>query len=321
MSVRTQGKSLFQILKQTVKEFIADGCMSHAAALAYYTIFSLPALRVIVVAIAGLAFDPADVRGRVASEIRTVVGEDGARQVRTMIGHAEELGSGWFVTIIGIGVLLFGATGALAQLQAALNSAWGVRPDPQQGGLKNFLTKRILSLAMVLVVGFVLLVSLIAAAGISAVSHRVLPEAWSRAVLHWTNFGISFATLTLLFAAIFKVLPDAKIAWRHVWVGAAVTSLLFTVGKVALGFYFGNADVGSAYGTAGSLALILVWIYYSSVILLLGAEFTQVWAQRHGEGIRPAHGAVRILQKCVEMRDGDGTEQRKHVEGRPITGR
>jgi membrane protein len=291
-------------VKATFREFGQDDCASMAAALAYYTIFSLPALLVIVTWVAGLAFDPTDVQGRIRTELQEVVGPEGAEQVETMIGHAQRTGAAPLAAVIGIGTLLFGATGALAQLQASLNRAWGVKPDPQAGGLKQFLLKRILSLGMVLVIGFLLLVALLVTATLSALSERWLPGNWSQPLLLVAGFLVDLAVVTLLFAAIFKVLPDVEIAWREVWVGAGVTAVLFVLGKFAMGFYLGRSDVGSAYGVAGSLALVLVWIYYSGLILLAGAEFTQVWARRYGTEIRPSAGAVSVVEKTFAIRDG-----------------
>jgi membrane protein len=221
-----------------------------------------------------------------------------------MVQSARRPDQGRLAAIIGLGALLFGATGALSQLQASLNRVWGVKPDPQAGGLKQFVLKRILSLAMVLVIGFLLLVALVVTTAVSAVSERWLPGSWSRPLLLVANQGADFAVVTLLFAALFKVLPDAKISWRDVWVGAGATALLFVLGKFALGFYLGRSDIGSAFGVAGSLALILVWIYYSGLILLLGAEFTQVWARRYGTEIQPAAGAVRVVERTYSIRDG-----------------
>ena len=292
------------VLKGTFRGFAQDECASLAAALAYYALFSLPPLLVIVTWIATRAFDPQEVRGHIGSQLQNVVGEEGAEQVATMVEKAQRPEQRTLGAIVGIGALLFGATGALGQLQASLNRVWGVKPDPQAGGVKQFLLKRVLSLAMVLVIGFLLLIALVVTAVVSAVSDQWLPGNWSRPLLLVVSQAVDFGVATLLFAALFKVLPDAKIAWRDVWVGAGVTALLFVLGKFALGFYLGRSDVGSAFGVAGSLALILVWIYYSGLILLLGAEFTQVWARSYGTEIQPADGAVRVVERTFSIRDG-----------------
>jgi membrane protein len=175
-----------------------------------------------------------------------------------------------------------------------------VEPDPHQGGIKSFLTKRIFSFGMILVVAFLLLVSLVISAVLSGLGDRLqsfLPAGFSETVLQGINLVISFGVIVLLFAALFKVLPDAKISWRSVWVGAAVTAALFVLGKFLIGFYLGRSNPGEAYGAAGSLAVLLLWVYYSAIILLFGAEFTESWAERRGEGIEPEPGAVRVRQE------------------------
>jgi membrane protein len=297
---------VFPMLKQSVKDFIDDDSPTMAAALSYYTVFSLPPLLVLLLMVLGAVVDPQDIQGGVESQIRGLMGPDGAEQVRTIIANADRPGSGSIVvTVIGIVALLLGATGVFGQLQAALNKAWEVAPDPEAGGLKSFLLKRVFSLGMVLALAFVLLVSLVLSAALSAFGDslgRFLPEGLSQPVLHGINLAISFGVITLLFAAIFKILPDATIAWRDVWVGAAFTALLFTVGKFALGLYLGRSNPGEAFGAAGALALMLVWIYYSSMIVFLGAEFTQVWADRRGQGIVPEKGAVHVVKETRHER-------------------
>jgi membrane protein len=203
--------------------------------------------------------------------------------------------------------LILGASGAFGQLQAALNRAWEVAPDPQQGGLKAFLLKRVFSFGMILSVAFLLLVSLVVSASLSAFGDALggmLPDGVSATLLQVLNQVVSVAAVTVLFAAIFKVLPDARVALRDIWVGAAVTAVLFVVGKFLIGFYLGRSNPGEAFGAAGSLALMLVWIYYSSMILLFGAEFTQAWAEARGGGIAPERGAVRVVQEKKAIREG-----------------
>jgi membrane protein len=229
------------------------------------------------------------------------MGPSAGEQIRTIIQQADQKSHGGFLpTILGIVGLLLGATGAVGQLQKALNRAWNVEPDPNQGGLKNFLTKRIFSLGMILVLAFFLLVSLVVSAAVSGMGDRVngfLPSGLSGPLVELLNMVISLAVITLLFAALFKVMPDAKISWRSVWVGAGVTALLFILGKFLIGFYLGKSNPGQAYGAAGSLAVLLLWVYYSSLILLFGAEFTETWAERRGQGIVPEPGAVRVRRE------------------------
>lgn len=294
------------ILKQSVKDFLDDDCPAMAAALSYYTVFSLPPLLVLLFLLLGAVLDPQDIQGTLESQIREVIGPEGGRQIRTILTHAERPGAGGLVaTVIGVVALLLGATGVFGQLQAALNKAWAVAPDPEQGGLKRFLLKRVFSLGMVLTLAFVFLVSLMLDALLSAFGGTVagyLPAGISAPLLQLLNVGLSFGVVTVLFAAIFKILPDAAIAWRDVWVGATVTALLFVLGRFLLGLYLGRSDPGEAFGAAGALALVLVWVYYSSMIVLLGAEFTQSWAERRGRGILPEKGAVRVVRETRRVR-------------------
>ncbi len=308
--------SVLGMAKLSVRDFIDDDCPTMAAALSYYTIFSLPPLLVLLLMLLGAVLDPQDVQGTVETQIGGLMGPQGGDQVRDIIANAERPGaSNVLTTILGLAALIIGATGVFGQLQAALNKAWEVAPDPEQGGLKSFALKRVFSLGMVLALAFVLLVSLVLSAMLSGFGDslgRFLPEGLSGPLLEAVNSAISFAVITLLFAAIFKILPDATIAWRDVWVGAAVTALLFTLGKFLLGLYLGRSDPGQAFGAAGALALMLVWIYYSSMIVLLGAEFTQTWAKRRGSGIAPEKGAVRVVKEIRHERSSGGQPAESH---------
>ncbi len=294
------------IFQQTWRDFSDDNCSRIAAALSYYTVFALPPLLVLVIMICGFFLDPADVEGRVAGEIRNVIGPSGAEQVQTMIHAADRQSGGLLASIISLVVLLVGASGAVLALQGALNDVWEVKPDPEKGGIMNFITKRLLSFGMVLMIAFLLLVSLVLTTMITALSQSILPGDLSPTALQVINSLISFVAITALFAAMFNVLPDADVAWKDVWVGAGLTAVMFVIGKFALGLYFSQSDVGSAYGAAGSLVLILVWIYYSAMILLMGAEFTQAWAKRYGTGIVPSEGAVRVIEKTEHVRPQKG---------------
>lgn len=271
-----------------------------AAALAYYTIFSLPPLLVIVITVAGWVLSPDQVQQAVEQQTGSLVGAEGARQISTMVENAGNLGDKGIVgLVIGIVALLFGATSAFGQLQATLNRAWEIKPDPESGGVVRFVFKRLLSLGMVLTIAFLLLVSLALSSVLSAVGGfigNLVPGGASQVVLFIVNAGVSLTIITLLFAAMYKVLPDARIEWRDVWVGGFATALLFVIGKFAIGFYLGQSNPGEAFGAAGSLALLLVWIYYTAMILFFGAEFTQQWAQRYGSGIEPDEDAVRLSE-------------------------
>jgi membrane protein len=289
------------LINETAKDFLSDDCMDSAAALSYYTIFSLPAILVLMLTLISAVLNPSDVRGGIEGQLQALMGPSAGEQIRTIIQQAEQKPhNGLIPTILGIAGLLFGATGAFGQLQKALNRAWNVEPDPNQGGLKNFLSKRVFSLGMILVVAFFLLVSLVISAALTGMGDRLggfLPSGLSAPLLEALNMVISLAVITLLFAALFKVMPDAKIAWRSVWVGAAVTAFLFVIGKFLIGFYLGQSNPGQAYGAAGSLAVLLLWVYYSALILLFGAEFTETWAERRGRGIEPEPGAVRVRRE------------------------
>lgn len=307
-----KGKGMVGLLKRTFSEFMADECPRLAAALSYYTVFSLPPLLILVLLIAGAVFDPSQVQEALHTQVGSLMGSAGADEIKTILTQADQPQGRGIKWVLGIGAIVFGATGAFIQLQGALNRAWEVEPDPKRGGVKNFVFKRMLSLGMILGIAFLLLVSLSLSAAISAMGDmagRLIPGA-SEAVLTVLNFVISFVVITGLFATMFKVLPDAKIAWRDVWVGAVVTAGLFVVGKFALGFYLGRSNPGEAFGAAGSLALVLVWIYYSSMIVLVGAEFTQAWAVERGGGITPEKGA-RFMNDPTTGRDEGGPAQGK----------
>jgi membrane protein len=294
--------SVVELGKRTISEFLEDECPRMAAALSYYTIFSIPPLLILILLLLGTFFDPQDVQGAIEGQIQSLMGPEGAETIRTVLTHAQEPDvRAPVAAILGLGALIFGATGAFGELQAALNRAWGVQPDPEQGGLKSFLTKRVFSFGMILGVAFLLLVSLVLSAVLASLGEALagMVPGLSGIVLQVLNFAISFGVIALLFATMFKVLPDAVIAWRDVWIGAIFTAFLFVVGKFLIGLYLGQSDPGQAYGAAGSLVLMLVWVYYSAMILLLGAEFTQVWAESRGGGISPEEGAVRVERQLV----------------------
>jgi membrane protein len=282
------------LIQETFKEWSEDKASRLAAALSYYTIFSIAPLLMIAIALAGLVFGREAATNQVVGEIRGLVGEDGAQVIQTILQNASKTTSGVLATVVGIVTLLIGASGAFGQLQDSLNTIWEVKPREGRG-IKGILRDRFLSFSMVLVIGFLLLVSLVLSAVLSGIGKylaEVLPM--SSVVLQAINFGISLGVTSLLFALIFKVLPDAYIRWRDVWVGSVVTALLFSLGRFLIGLYLGRSSVSSAYGAAGSLVVVLLWIYYSAQILFLGAEFTQVYASKFGKSIIPKPNAVRL---------------------------
>ncbi len=287
-------KSIWPLLKETYSEWSADKASRLAAALAYYTIFSIAPLLVITIAIVGLFFGQEAARGGIDQQIRGLVGDQGASAIQEMIANAGKQSSGILATVFGVIALLFGATGVFSELHGALNTIWEVEEKPRSG-VVSYVRDRFLSLTMVLGIGFLLLVSLALSAALASMGsffHTILPG--TQALAHGVNFIVSIGIVTLLFAMMYKFLPDVKIAWRDVWIGAALTAFLFAIGKFLIGFYLGTSSMASAYGAAGALVLVLVWVYYSAQIFFLGAEFTQVYARRYGSRIEPAEDAVRV---------------------------
>ncbi|MGA7613584.1 MAG: YihY/virulence factor BrkB family protein [Thermoanaerobaculia bacterium] len=279
-------------LKETVHEFSKDKSPRLAAALAYYTLFSIAPLLVIAIAIAGWVFGPAAAEGKIVGELSQFLGPRAASGIQNMIkGASDQPTQGLIGTIIGVVVLLFGASGVVTHLQESLNAIWNV-PESQSSGILGTIWRRLWSLAMVLAIGFLLLVSLLLSAAISALGtwfqQAVGVPQW---VWFMANIVISFGVITLLFALLYKVIPEADIEWSDVWGGAVFTSLLFIVGKFLIGLYLGQSSVASSYGAAGSIVIVLIWLYYSGLILFFGAEFTEVWARhRHGLGSREERG-------------------------------
>lgn len=293
--MRTAGRLVWG----TISNFLGDGCPAIAAALSYYTIFSLPPLLAVLMLVVGTVVEPDTVRRIMSSQIGTLIGPGGAEQIVELIRNAGRPEISNAAAILGILALLFGATTAFAHLQNGLNTAWNVAPDPRRGDILNFLLKRVISLAMVLAIGFLLLVSLAISAFLAAFGgliERYAPDWLSAGVMRGIDFGVSFLIIGLLFAALFQYVPDAHVRWRDALAGGALTALLFIGGKAAIGFYVGRADPGSVYGAAGSLAVALLWLYYNAVILFLGAEFTEAWAALRGVPIAPERGAVRVVQ-------------------------
>lgn len=283
-------------LKATATEFLKDNCTQLAAAISYYAVFSMPAVLVIVVSVAGLFVQPEDIRGEIAAQLQVVFGSEGKELINNIVEQANLPGRGIVGAVVGIAILMFGATGVMVQLQASLNQVWSVKPDPDQSSIRPLVVKRLLSIGMVLGIAFLLLVSLFISAVLASLGRQigaVLPfdSSWLPAITHLV---VDWMVATLLFSAMYKWMPDAKIRWRDVTLGASIAALLFLVGKYLLGLYFGNAQIGSAYGAAGSLALLMAWVYYSGLIFLAGAEFTKAWARVNGRQLTPDKGAVRV---------------------------
>jgi membrane protein len=288
-----------KIGKETFKEFNEDRVLRLSAALAYYAIFSIGPLLFILIAIAGFVFGKEAVTGQIAEQLKGMLGDKAAQTVQSMVA-APKLGHNVVTTVLAIVTLLFGASGVFGQLQDALNTIWEVKPKPGVG-IMGFLRQRFLSLSMVLGLGFLLLVSMVLTTGVEALAasaKNFLPM--PPFVLGALSLILSFAVVTVLFAMIFKFLPDVKVPWREVWIGAASTALLFTAGKFLLSLYLGKQATNSSYGAAGSAIVLLLWIYYSSLILFFGAEFTQVMAKARGVRIVPKKFAVPVEERTRE---------------------
>lgn len=290
-------KEIGSILREATSDFFEDKAPQQGAALAFYSLLSIAPLLMIAIAIAASVFGEDAARGQLDTQIRDLVGDEGAQAIQSILKHAHRPSAGTVATAIGIVTLLFGASGVFGQLQEAMNTIWDVPPKPE-ASIWDMVRRRFLSFAMVLVIGFLLLVSLVLSTAISAAGkylHEYLPG--SEAGLQLANTLTSLAIITVLFALIFKVLPDATVAWRDVWLGAFLTSLLFTVGKLLIGLYLGRSGMASAYGTAGSLVVLIVWVYYSAQILFFGGEMTHVYAQRHGSKKKKLAGESHSPEK------------------------
>lgn len=288
-------RRVWGLLKAAVDAWISDNVPRLGAALSFFTVFAISPLFIIIVFIASFWLDKTAVQGDLLNEVGTLVGKQGAEAMASLLRTAVPHSQGVVASAVAIGTLLVTATGVFIELQSDLNTIWGVEPRPGFG-VWGFIKDRLLSFAMVLGIGFLLLVSLIVSAGLQAALKYFGTAAPGQSFV-WVvlNGAISFVVITLLFALIFKVLPDVRIAWRDVWVGAATTAFLFTAGKFLIGLYLGQSAAISAYGAAGSIVLILLWVYYSAQILFFGAELTQAYANQFGARFEPKPNARWIL--------------------------
>jgi len=287
-------RSVGELLKETFQEWNQDKASRLAAALAYYTIFSIAPLLMIAIAVAGAVFGEEAARGEIVTQIQGLVGEAGATVVQTALANVNQTKTGIVGTCIGIVTLLLGATGIFGEMQDALNTIWEVAPKPGQG-IWVLIRRRLISFSMVVGIGILLLLSLFLSTALAAFSSFM--NSWIPGLatgLSILNFVVSFGLMTLLFAMIYVILPDVEIAWKDVLVGAATTAFLFTIGRTLLSMYLGSAAVSSTFGAASSLAVLLVWIYYSAQVFFLGAEFTQVYARKYGSEIIPTKNAVSV---------------------------
>ena len=317
---KKRATNIFSMLKATYLEWNEDEPFRQSAVIAYYSIFSLPALLIIIINVVGIIYGKEAVQGQISTQIGGMIGAEAADQVESMIASTSQQGNNVIAIIIGIGTLLFGATGVFYQLQLSLNKVWEVELRPDAGYTKLAID-RATSLGVIMAIGFLLLISLVLTAALTALGswiERQLPD-FMLYIFQIVNFLVSFGVITLLFALIYKVLPDVNISWKAVWVGAAVTALLFTIGKSAIGFYFGESNPASAFGAAGSIILILLWVNYSALIFLFGAEFTQVYARRYGQRIEPTSYARRTAEFRIKEQEAQERIRKEEEENNQVS--
>lgn len=304
-------KTLLLLLKDAFFAWDEDKAWRLGAALAYFTLFSLAPLLIIVITITSTVFGEQAVRGQIFSEIQGLIGVQGAQAVQKMLQNAYLSGSDLAATVFGVVMLIFGSTAVFVQLRDAINSIWHIAEKPINT-LKGFVKARIIAFTMILGIGFLLLVSLIISAFLGLFSDYlgarfpVLNQ-----IMKIVDFVVSFGFITVLFALIFKILPNARIKWKDIWVGSAVISFLFTIGKMAIGFYLGSSNIASTFGAASSLAIVLLWTFYSAQIFLFGAEFTKIFANRYGANILPDEHGVKIRIEKVEIENGNSPRKDK----------
>jgi len=294
-------KDWFRLIKTAVEEWSYDQAFLHAAALGFYTLFSMAPILIIAVAVAGFFLGPEAARGELRDQLEEMVGAESAEMVETAIVESDPDRAGIFQTVIGFGILIVGATTVFHQLQRSLNQIWGVVAKPSRSGILIFIKARVLSLALVLTIGFLLLVSLVFSTVLTALilhAQEYIPVPTS--VLTFADIVISLAVFTVLFGMIFKVLPDVHLRWRDVWKGALVTGVLFTIGQYVISFYLSHFGPASTYGAAGALVAVIFWVYYSGLILLFGAEFIKVYVRLRGYPVLPKSTAARIRIEIIE---------------------
>jgi membrane protein len=295
-------KNIYTYLKQVFTEFVEDNILKYSASLAYYTVFSLAPVLIVIISICGVLFGKEAIQGHIYGQIKGLVGNDAAVQIQETIKNIHLTGHNIFATIISIIVLLIGATGIFGEVQDSLNKIWGLRIKTKKIWWK-LIINRLLSFSLILCIGFVMMVSLLLNALVSAFGTflaRYFSE-FSVILVQLTDNVLTFIVTTFLFSLMFKVLPDAKIKWKDVLIGGLITSVFFTLGKLTIGYYLGSSNIASVYGAAGSIMIIMVWVYYSSIILYLGAEFTKVYAKLHGGKIYPNEYAIWIKTEETQV--------------------
>jgi len=302
------------LLKTTFNEFMEDNAIKLSASLSYYTIFALPPLMIIIITLCGFFFGKDAVTGQLYGQINGLVGSDAALQIQNAIKNVELSESNVFATIFGAIMLLIGASGVFAEIQSSINFIWGLRAKPDKG-IKKFIQNRLMSFSMIVSVGFLLIVSLLVNSVMDLLSDRLklyFPES-TVYLFYGLNILIVFLIITLLFAIIFKTLPDGNIKWKDAFIGASSTSVLFMIGKFAIGFYLGSSTVATVYGAAGSVIIILLWVYYSAIILYFGAEYTKVYAKAFGGSISPNEYSVEIQKEVFEIVEPEKKQPKQNL--------
>ena len=304
-------KSTLELLKASGKQFGDQDPFRSSAVIAYFAIFSLPGLLVIVINIAGYFMEKEALTNSVSGQIGSMIGQQAAEDINGILTNAQDNRNTGIASVIGLITLAYGATGIFYHLQKTLNELWGVRPKPRQKFLK-VVKDRLFSFGMILVAGFLLIISLLVSSVLAAlggwISSHLFPEA--KLLVQLLDLVLSLVVISIMFAAMFKFLPDAKIAWRDVSIGAVVTTVFFLIAKYALSFYFGKAEPGSVYGAAGSLVVIMLWVTYTGVILLFGAAFTKTYAEKYGRHIEPsAHATWEHREPGIGKKDGDSSKK------------
>jgi membrane protein len=291
-------RKFWLILRQAIDDFLNDNGMKLSASLSYYTIFSLGPVLMIVIALAGIFFGREAVEGKIYYQINGLVGNEAALQIQEIIKNIEKSHDSSVGAIFGVIVLIFGATGVFTEIQDSINYIWSIKAKPKRGYLK-LLFNRFISFSLIIAFGFILMVSLVMHALIDLLYEKLVRYFADTLVIIFqaVNYVLLFGIISVFFTVIFKVLPDAKVRWRDAYVGAAFTSILFMIGKFAIGFYLGNSDVSATFGAAASLIILLLWVYYTSIILFFGAEFTKVYTLNFGAGIVPEDTAVFIIKQ------------------------
>lgn len=300
--LKKRTRNFFSLVKESAVNFIADDALKFSASLSYYTIFSIAPMLIIAIAIGSFLFGRAAIEGHLFEQINSIVGNEAALQIQEMLRHTTLRKNNLAATIIGVAVFFIGATGVFGEIQSTINRIWGLKAKPKKGLIKYFVN-RILSFAMVVSIGFLMVVSLIASTVIGMLNTKlntILPEATFILVI--VNNAVSLLIISLLFAVVFKYLPDSIVRWKDAWIGSLFTSALFLLGKYLIGLYLSASSGASAYGAAGSVVLLLLWVYYSSILLYFGAEFTKSYALKHGSGIYPNLFSVRVEYEEKEVK-------------------